>query len=136
VFLTRDASGRWRGIYWPRTPGWHTLAGDGSPVFYIQSAGSWVGVRAGLRRAASLEASVTAERGERVTRTALVVPARPMPLGWAFALFLVAAGYLWSERRRLVPRREVEPVQPLEARAQSRGELTPKAPGHKLAPNI
>jgi len=102
VFLARDASGRWRGIYWPRTPGWHTLAGDGSPAFYVQSTGSWVGVRAERRRAASLEASVTAERGERVTRTALVVAARPMPLGWAFALFLVAAGYLWSERRRLV----------------------------------
>jgi len=103
VFLARDASGRWRGIYWPRTPGWHALLGDSSPAIYVQSAGSWVGVRAGLRRAASLGANVTAQRGERATRTALIVPARPVPLGWAFALFLVASGYLWSERRRLVP---------------------------------
>ena len=103
VFLARDASGRWRGIFWPRVPGWHALAGDGSPAIYVQSAGSWVGVRAERRRAASLQAGVTAERGDRATRTALTVPARPVPLGWAFALFLVAAGYLWSERRRLVP---------------------------------
>jgi hypothetical protein len=103
VFLARDASGRWRGIYWPRTPGWHAIAGAGGPAFYVQSAGSWVGVRAERRLAASLEASVTAERGERVTASALIVPARPVPLGWAFALFLGAAGYLWSERRRLIP---------------------------------
>jgi len=103
VFLARDASGRWRGIYWPRSPGWHALQGDGSPAIYVQSAGSWVGVRAAQRRAASLEASVTAQHGDRTTRTALIVPTRPVPLGWAFALFLVAAGYLWSERRRIIP---------------------------------
>jgi hypothetical protein len=100
VFLARDASGRWRGIYWPRTPGWHALPGDGGPAIYVQSAGSWVGVRAEQRLAASLQATVTVERGERATTTGLSVPARPVPLGWAFALFLVAAGYLWSERRR------------------------------------
>ena len=103
VFLARDASGRWRAIYWPRTPGWHALAGDGSPAFYVQGPGSWIGVRAELRLAASLQASVTAERGERATRTVLTIPERPEPLGWAFALFLVAAGYLWSERRRVIP---------------------------------
>jgi hypothetical protein len=102
VFLARDASGRWRGIYWPRTPGWHVLAGDGSPAIYVQGAGSWVGVRAERRLAASFAASVTAERGERATTTGLSVPARPVPLGWAFALFLGAAGYLWSQRRRVV----------------------------------
>jgi hypothetical protein len=100
VFLARDASGRWRGIYWPRTPGWHALLGDGGPAIYVQSAGSWVGVRAEQRLAASLQASVTVERSERATTRGLSVPARPVPLGWAFALFLVAAGYLWSERRR------------------------------------
>lgn len=102
VFLARDASGRWRGIYWPRAPGWHALAGAGSPAIYVQGPGSWVGVRAELRLAASLQASVTAERRERATRTALTVPARPVPEGWAFALFLVAVGYLWSERRRVI----------------------------------
>ncbi|HET9706804.1 MAG TPA: hypothetical protein VFP39_00730 [Gemmatimonadales bacterium] len=103
VFLARDASGRWRGIYWPRTPGWHTLGGDGGPAMYVQRPGSWVGVRADRRLAASIQAGITADRDEPAIRAALIVPARPVPLGWAFALFLVAAGYLWSERRRHVP---------------------------------
>jgi hypothetical protein len=102
VYLARAASGRWRGIYWPRTPGWYELAGDRSPAIYVQSAGSWVGVRADRRLAASLQAGVTAESGERAPSTRLVVPPQPVPLGWAFALFLIAAGYLWSERRRLL----------------------------------
>ena len=104
VFLAHAASGRWRGIYWPRTPGWHQLAGDGSPAINVQGAGSWIGVRAGQRIAASLQAGVTADAGEHATTARLNVPPRPVPLAWAFAVFLVAAGYLWSERRRLVPR--------------------------------
>ncbi|HTH65136.1 MAG TPA: hypothetical protein VL563_10635 [Gemmatimonadales bacterium] len=103
VFLARDsaASGRWRGIFWPRTPGWYGVAGDGTPAFYAQSAASWVGVRANARIAATQRALVGAEQGERATTGKLIVPPHPVPLGWAFALFLSSAGYLWSERRRI-----------------------------------
>jgi hypothetical protein len=105
VFLARDsaASGRWRGIFWPRTPGWHGVAGDASSAIYAQSASSWIGVRATARLAATQRALVGVEGGERATTGALIVPAHPVPLGWAFALFLFSAGYLWSERRRSAP---------------------------------
>ena len=99
VFLARAASGRWRGIYWPRTPGWYQLAGDGSPAFYVQHASGWIGVQAEQRVAASLQAGVTAAGGGHLPTSRLGLPPRPVPLGWAFALFLLAAGYLWSERR-------------------------------------
>ena len=102
VFLALAASGRWRGIYWPLAPGWYQLAGDGSPAIYVERAGSWIGVRAGQRVAASLQAGVAADGGARATTSRLGVPPRPVPLGWPFALFLLAAGYLWSERRRLL----------------------------------
>ena len=103
VFLARDASGRWRGIYWPRDAGWYGIAGDGGAGFYAQRGDTWVGVQAATRLAASLRADVTGEREARAPSSALLVPARPVPLGWAFAVFLGAAGYLWSERRRLRP---------------------------------
>ena len=103
VFLARDASGRWRGIYWPRTTGWYSVASDSGPAFYAQGSGSWMEVRAGERVAASNGAVVAARGGARLPATSLTVPAMPLPLAWAFGLFLVSAGYLWSERRRLVP---------------------------------
>lgn len=103
VFLARDslASGRWRGIFWPRAPGWYAIAGDGMPALYAQAEGTWIGVRADARLAASGRALVAAQQGERATSAPLVVAPRPVPLGWPFALFLIAAGYLWSERRQL-----------------------------------
>lgn len=103
VVLARDSaiSGRWRGIFWPRAPGWYRLAGDSSPAFYAQTAASWIGVRASARLSATKQALVSRESGERAPTTALTVPPRPVPLGWAFGGFLVSAAYLWSQRRRL-----------------------------------
>ena len=101
VFLARDsaASGRWRGIFWPRTPGWYGVAGDAGPAIYAQSTSSWIGVRANARIAATQRALVGAKDGERATTGALIVPPHPVPLGWAFALFLLSAACLWSGRR-------------------------------------
>jgi hypothetical protein len=105
VFLARDsaASGRWRGIFWPRTPGWYGVAGDAGPAIYAQSTSSWIGVRANARIAATQRALVGAKDGERATTGALIVPPHPVPLGWAFTLFLLSAAYLWSGRRRFAP---------------------------------
>ena len=105
VVLARDStsSGRWRGLFWPRGPGWYRVAGDSGPAIYVQTAASWIGVRASARLAASRQALVGGEYVEPTPTGSLAVPARPVQLGWAFGLFLVAVGYLWSERRRLVP---------------------------------
>lgn len=103
VVLARDStlSGRWRGLFWPREPGWYRVAGDSSPAIYVQPAASWIGVQASARLAASRRALVSRDGGtrERAPAASLSVPARPIPLGWAFGLFLAAAGVLWSERR-------------------------------------
>ncbi len=106
VFLARDsaASGRWRGIFWPRSPGWYRVDGDAGPAMYVQNTSSWIGVRATARLVATQRAQVELRSAARATRATLPVPASPVPLGWAFMVFLVSAGYLWSERRRIPSR--------------------------------
>lgn len=105
VYLARDSagSGRWRGVYWPRVSGWHKVVGDGGPAIYVQTEGSWVGVGASNRRATSFRALVQGASGAHTPTASLAVPPRPVPLGWPFAVFLGAAGFLWSERRRVRP---------------------------------
>ena len=104
VFLARDRSGRWRGIYWPAAVGWYGIAGDDGPAFYAQSADRWIGVRAAARLASSRRAAVIGEDEERTPATALVVPARPVPLRWIFLLFLASVATLWAQRRRVPTR--------------------------------
>ena len=103
VTLARDSatSGRWRGLFWPRDPGWYGVAGDSSAAIYVQSMASWVGVQASARLGATRRALLNGDSDGRTPTVLLAVPARPVPLGWAFGLFLLAAGYLWSERRRV-----------------------------------
>jgi hypothetical protein len=85
---------RARGTYWPRDAGWHEAAGA---VFHVRGAGAWAGVDAGERVAA------TARAIARAPLAAAAPPAReerrPVPLTWAFVLFVLATGYLWMSRR-------------------------------------
>jgi hypothetical protein len=101
VYLARDTtgSGQWKGIFWPRSPGWHSIGGVGGPSFYVQAITGWTSARATARLVASARAMVGMVGGEGSAR-APAAPTRPVPLGWPFALFLLSAGYLWAERRR------------------------------------
>jgi hypothetical protein len=66
-------------------------------VFHVRGAGAWAGVDAGERVAA------TARAIARAPLAAAAPPAReerrPVPLTWAFVLFVLATGYLWMSRR-------------------------------------
>ncbi len=99
VFVAPDplAPERARGTYWPREPGWHAI-GDSGLAFRVAPAGAWRARDAAQRVAATARAAALAagppdpagrSRDER----------RPLPLAWAFVLFVVATGYLWAARR-------------------------------------
>jgi hypothetical protein len=90
---------RAHGTYWPREPGWHDVAGA---AFHVRGPDAWAGVAAAARLAATARA---------VARAPLPGPRsgppgherRPLPLGWAFVLFVLATGYLWASRRQGAP---------------------------------
>ena len=103
VWLARDvlASGSWRGIFWPRAPGWHDVDSRGGPSIYAQAATptTW----SSRRSAELLDASARflAESGARGSDRA-AAPATvssPIPPVWFFGLFLACAAVLWSKRR-------------------------------------
>jgi hypothetical protein len=90
---------RAHGTYWPRESGWHDVAGA---AFHVRGPDAWAGVAAAARLAATARA---------VARAPLPGPhsgapgheRRPLPLGWAFVLFVLATGYLWASRRQGAP---------------------------------
>jgi len=103
VYLARDRlSGRWRGLYWPRSPGWYRIAGSGTS-FYVQTAFTWTGVQATEHRSASMRHGVAAAAEAHGASATAPARERPAPLGWAFACFVLASAYLWSGRRRRAP---------------------------------
>jgi hypothetical protein len=100
VYLAPDdwEPGRWLGRYWPREPGWHAITGAADAGFHVASAAAWPGVRAAERLAATSRraAAAPATTTERPPQTAR----RTIPLGWWLAMFALAAGVLWADRRR------------------------------------
>jgi hypothetical protein len=103
VFLSADAQdrGRWTGSYWPRFPGWHEIAGAGGgagSAFFVSAAPAWPARRAAERLAATARWATQAPTaaGERPTATTR----RPIDPGWWLALFVLASGVLWADRRR------------------------------------
>jgi hypothetical protein len=89
----------WQAEYWPRRPGWHRMRNEGSSNsldFYVQAPDEWPGVRAERRKAATTLRA--AQNGLQVVPGANGRTAQ-LPASWLFALFFLAAGYLWIEGR-------------------------------------
>ena len=82
--------------FWPRGPGWHTARGPGPTAhhFYVYPTTAWPGPERQERQQAVAQRPIQAAAS--ATRTMV---AQPWPTGWFFALFLVAAGYLWLEEK-------------------------------------
>lgn len=83
--------------FWPSAAGWHQVAGPGRTThqFYVYPAGAWAGPEQQERQLAMAQriAQPAAHEGAGTTVT------EPWPAGWFFALFLLAAGYLWLEEK-------------------------------------
>jgi hypothetical protein len=90
---------RFLGRFWPRETGWHAIDGaDERAAFYVAGAAAWPALRAAERRAATARwAAGTPTAGPEGSP---VTARRPLPPGWWLALFLLAAGVLWAQRRR------------------------------------
>ena len=86
---------RVHGTYWPRDAGWHDVAGA---AFHVRGPEAWAGVAAAARLAATARAVARAPLPGQRSR-APDHKRRPLPLGWAFVLFVLATGYLWASRR-------------------------------------
>lgn len=82
--------------YWPAVSGWHQLQLSGLPAqwFYVFANSDWQGPET-LRRNQSAIPWLTsaAEPLPALERT------EPWPVGWFFALFVAAAGFLWLEEK-------------------------------------
>ena len=100
VYLTPDAvePGRWVGRYWPREPGWYAIADAGDAAWYVAPADAWAAKRAADRLHATARWMAVAPAAG-AARSAQAT-SRPIPLGWWLALFTLAAGVLWADRRR------------------------------------
>jgi len=97
VPLARDPfdPGRWTGVYWPRTPGWHSLGlGDRSIPFRVSHTAEWTGLEASARLAASVP-RFEHRRGHDATRGLALVWLDPA----LFAVLVAALCWLWIEAR-------------------------------------
>ncbi|MBD2720666.1 hypothetical protein [Hymenobacter armeniacus] len=83
--------------FWPQAPGWHKLTGPGRVThsFYVYPAGAWAGPEREERQLAVVQQAMAAPGAAVASETV----AQPWPAGWFFALFLLAAGYLWLEEK-------------------------------------
>ena len=100
VYLSADAlePGRWIGRYWPRRSGWHEIADEPDAAWYVTAPTTWMAHQAAERLAATARWAATAPPAGAAQ--APLTARRPFPVGWYLALFVLAAGVLWAERRR------------------------------------
>ena len=91
------------GQYWPGTAGWHQVRGPGRVRhhFYVYPSTAWLGPEQHERRQAVAAITTAAAATPAISTNALAADTvtEPWPAGWFFALFLLAAGYLWLEEK-------------------------------------
>ncbi|MFD2717171.1 hypothetical protein ACFST9_00490 [Hymenobacter monticola] len=83
--------------FWPQAAGWHQVAGPGRTThrFYVYPTGTWTGPEQEERQLALAQRPSVAP----TANAAETMVAQPWPAWWFFALFLLAAGYLWLEEK-------------------------------------
>jgi hypothetical protein len=82
--------------YWPSRAGWHEVRGPGSVryTFFVFDSAAWRGPELAERQQALAQRSVPI-----ASLNASGTARQPWPAGWFFALFLLAAGFLWLEEK-------------------------------------
>ena len=89
------------GQYWPGAAGWYRVQGPqkGSGHFYVYPARAWALPERRARQQAIRNHNQQAHKVNSTFDTANDSVGEPWPVGWFFALFLVATGYLWLEEK-------------------------------------
>jgi len=102
IFLAQDAlePTLWHGVFWARETGWHSISNnDQRPTwFYVfgkheRRTQRAIEMRMLTKQFAEMQSALAAGDARQIKRE------EPMPLWWFFAGFVVAAGYLWAERK-------------------------------------
>jgi hypothetical protein len=101
VFLARDpfSPSRWRGVFWPREPGWHRIESPSGPSFYAQTGDAWHGRRGSALLDASRRYLVTTAGGAGQPARQSRPVSRPIAPAWFFGAFVLCVAVLWSRRR-------------------------------------
>jgi hypothetical protein len=93
---------RWESMFWSREPGWHQVwrmdtADSASAAFYVHASHEWTALRRALMQRAT-QAFAHLHPHDSV-HTSVVQTYEPVSPWWFFMLFVVAAAYLWAERK-------------------------------------
>ncbi len=89
---------RWRGLYWPREPGWHQVRGRGDSLsLYVTARDGWETWDASQRMAATARRAAFGSAAAVSSVSGPGPQPRPLPLVWFWLLTLGAASYLWAE---------------------------------------
>lgn len=92
----------WETTFWAREQGWHRILrlddhDSVSLAFYAHLDTEWLSLRRAAMQTATRVFAQT--RGQEANQADVAQVRRPVPQWWFFALFVIAAGYLWAERQ-------------------------------------
>jgi hypothetical protein len=93
---------QWESMFWSREPGWHQVwrmgtADSASAAFYVHASHEWAPLRRALMQQATQAFAHLHPRDS--VRASVVQTYEPVSPWWFFMLFVVAAAYLWAERK-------------------------------------
>jgi hypothetical protein len=94
---------RWRGSYWPGRAGWHALGKtDDNPAwFYVFNQGAWRPLMMSTRIRENMEFVLSLKVKPSVLIKQESEENKQVPLIIYGLLFMIAAGFLWFENKRM-----------------------------------
>jgi len=94
---------RWRGSYWPGRAGWHALGkSDDNPAwFYVFNQGAWRPLMMSTRIRENMEFVLSLKVKPSVLIKQESEENKQVPLIIYGLLFMIAAGFLWFENKRM-----------------------------------
>ena len=105
--LAEDEAGlhQWGTTFWPRRAGWHRVqlgSGEAYLDFFVHEPGAWASLASERRAAATRAAAAGRPVKERTpAATDARVQSGAAPAVALYVFFVLGAGYLWLERRRV-----------------------------------
>jgi len=95
--------GHWQGFFWPRQPGWHLLkkTDETGHPFFVFDRNAWWALRMNERIRTTMEQ--VAKQNEVTTEDIRQEPGeeKHLPSILFLLLFILAAGFLWFEQKRM-----------------------------------
>ena len=95
--------GRWQGVFWPQSPGWHSLKKtDGTEqLFFVSDRNDWWAMRMNKRIESTREYVAMQNDGVADEVQHERVEEEQFPAILFLFLFMITAGFLWYEQKRM-----------------------------------